>query len=224
MSRQLLPASWSRRQSLGVLAVVVILVAGISGVATARLFGSDQRDSVATSRTARQGAATAILSASPSAIATGSLSAPTAPGRAGAPPVPTPSGPTRLPGRLHPAGWSSRQLAAVLVMTGAKMGDAAAIEHAAADGVGGIVLFGPSSPDLARTLTRARSLAPTGNPPLIASDEEGGQVQRLSSLIYPLPSAEEMGHWSPAKITATARADALKMGASGKFVGHGVAG
>jgi beta-N-acetylhexosaminidase len=109
-------------------------------------------------------------------------------------------------------------LAEVLVITGAKMGDAAAIEHAAAEGVGGIVLFGPSSPDLARTLTRARSLAPAGRSPFIASDEEGGQVQRLSSLIYPLPSAEEMGRWSPAKITATARAYALKMRALGVTV------
>jgi len=100
-------------------------------------------------------------------------------------------------------------------MTGAKMGDAAAIRHAAALGVGGIVLFGPSSPNLARTLARAKVLAPRGNPPLIASDEEGGQVQRLSSLIYPLPSAEEMGYWRPAKIRATARSYALRMKALG---------
>jgi beta-N-acetylhexosaminidase len=100
-------------------------------------------------------------------------------------------------------------------MTGAKMGDAAAIRHAAASGVGGVVLFGPSSPNLARALRAAVAAAPRGNPPLIASDEEGGRVQRLSSLIYPLPSAEVMGLWSPAKITATARAYALRMKALG---------
>jgi beta-N-acetylhexosaminidase len=96
-------------------------------------------------------------------------------------------------------------------MTGAKMGDAAAIQHAAAKGIGGVILFGPSAPSLAATLTRARAAAPPGNPPLIASDEEGGQVQRLGSLIYPLPSAEAMGHWSPATLTAAARDYALRM-------------
>jgi len=106
-------------------------------------------------------------------------------------------------------------------MTGAKMGDAAAIEHAAKGGVGGVVLFGPSSPDLALTLNNARAAAPNGNPPLIASDEEGGQVQRLTSLIYPLPSAEAMGQWSTARITTTARDYALRMRALGVTVSLG---
>lgn len=106
-------------------------------------------------------------------------------------------------------------------MTGAKMGDAAAIQQAAARGVGGIVLFGPASPNLAQTLRKAAAAAPSGNPPLIASDEEGGQVQRLSSLIYPLPAAEAMGQWSPARITATARSYALRMRALGVSVALG---
>jgi beta-N-acetylhexosaminidase len=104
-------------------------------------------------------------------------------------------------------------------MTGAKMGDAAAIEHAAARGVGGVVLFGPSTPGLARTLSRARAVgAPNVNAPLIASDEEGGRVQRLSALIYALPSAATMGHWSPARITETARRYGLRMRALGVTV------
>ena len=41
--------------------------------------------------------------------------------------------------------------------------------------------------------------------PFIASDEEGGQVQRLRDVIYPLPSARVMGAWSTAKTKATAR-------------------
>jgi beta-N-acetylhexosaminidase len=131
----------------------------------------------------------------------------------------TPPAPATEP--PDPQGWSSRQLAAELIMTGAKMGDTAAIEHAAAKGVGGVVLFGPSSPDLARTLARARAAAPPGNSPLIASDEEGGQVQRLTSLIYPLPSAETMGRWSPARITETARRYALRMRALGVSVALG---
>ncbi|MDQ1537143.1 MAG: beta-N-acetylhexosaminidase [Actinomycetota bacterium] len=132
------------------------------------------------------------------------------------PPASTPA-----PGPLDPAGWSSRQLAATLVMTGAKMGDAAAIGHAAARGIGGVVLFGPSSPHLARTLRAAKAVAPQGNPPLIASDEEGGAVQRLSTLIYPLPSAQTMGRWSPAKITRTARDYARHMRELGVTVSLG---
>ncbi len=134
-------------------------------------------------------------------------------------PVPRVSAPAT--NKQDPAGWSSRQLAAVLVMTGAKMGDAAAIQHAAKQGIGGVVLFGPSTANLAETLSQARAAAPRGNPPLIASDEEGGQVQRLSSLIYVLPSAEAMGHWSPARITRTARDYALRMKALGVSVALG---
>ena len=212
MSKQPPSAFQSRRRGLAALAVLAVLVAVISGSAAARLFGTDQRPApVATARPAGQSAATTDASVS--------APAPTASGRvSGSPSVPTPPVPTPAPGQQDPAGWSSQQLAAVLVMTGAKMGDAAAIGHAAAAGVGGIVLFSPTSPNLAQTLARAKALAPRGNPPLIASDEEGGQVQRLSSLIYPLPSAEEMGHWSPAKITATARNYALRMKALGVTV------
>ena len=199
MSKQPPSAFQFRRRGLAALAVVAVLVAVISGSAAARLFGPDQHPAIATTeRPAKQSAA--------KPNPTVSAPAPTASGRApGSPSVPTPPVPTPAPGQQDPAGWSSQQLAAVLVMTGAKMGDAAAIRHAAAAGVGGIVLFSPTSPNLAQTLAKAKALAPRGNPPLIASDEEGGQVQRLSSLIYPLPSAEAMGHWSPAKITTTAR-------------------
>jgi beta-N-acetylhexosaminidase len=135
---------------------------------------------------------------------------------AGTESLPAPAPPVLTPAQqLDPGTWSTRQLAAVLVMTGAKMGDAATIQHAAASGVAGVVLFGPSSPNLAQTLKKARAVAPRGNPPLIASDEEGGAVQRLTPLIYPLPSAEVMGRWLPARITATARGYALKMKALG---------
>jgi len=124
-------------------------------------------------------------------------------------------------GRADPASWTSRQLAAALVMTGAKMGDAATIRHAAQKGIGGIVLFGPSSPNLAQNLRVAGAASPTGRSPLIASDEEGGQVQRLGSLIYPLPSAEVMGHWSPERIARTARRYARGMRALGVTVSLG---
>ena len=137
------------------------------------------------------------------------------PVRAVLPPVPTPRAVKPATTQPDPARWSNQQLASILVMTGAKMGDATAIEHAAEEGVAGVVLFGPSSPNLAATTSKARAIAPRGNPALIASDEEGGQVQRLGSLIYPLPSAEVMGHWNPARITQAAHDYALRMRALG---------
>jgi beta-N-acetylhexosaminidase len=123
--------------------------------------------------------------------------------------------------QADPGSWSNERLAAVLVMTGAKMGDAAKIHAAARKGVAGVVIFGPSSPNLAQTLKKARAVAPKGNPPLIGSDEEGGAVQRLSPLIYPLPSAEVMGRWGQAKIAATAQRYAQRMRALGVNVALG---
>lgn len=203
-----------RRRGLAALSLMVIAITVISGTAAAHLFGSDRHPgTAATAPTAKANTGKTTTSASTTTAT--STSTPTATDRAGLPPLSIAPALRPPRGPVDPSNWSSQQLAAVLVMTGAKMDDAAAIEHAAKAGVGGIVLFGPSSPTLARTLNKAITMAPRGNPPLIASDEEGGQVQRLSSLIYPLPSAEVMGQWSPGKITTTARDYALRMKALG---------
>ena len=221
MSRQSPSVFTPRRRLLAAVCLAVLAVAMAAGAGAARLFGSDKHpDPVATAQPGKHSTAQRTPPASPSATASASSSN-AFPGRAGLLPVPTARVSTPATEQLDPASWSNTQLAAVLVMTGAKMGDAAAIQHAATNGLGGVVLFGPSSPNLAETLDKARAAAPRGNPLLIASDEEGGQVQRLSSLIYPLPSAEAMGGWSPAKITATARDYALRMRALGVTVALG---
>ena len=208
---------------LSLTALTVILAAG--AWAAAPLFGPDQRPhAAAPAQHDQKSPDSGALSVSPSPPSTPSATVTAAgstapPARASS--IPAPTQPAAVIGQPDPATWSTSRLAAVLVMTGAKMGDAAAIEHAATSGVAGVVIFGPPSPNLARTLRSAAAAAPRGNSPLIASDEEGGQVQRLSSLIYPLPSAEEMGHWSPAQITTTARAYALRMRALGVNVALG---
>ena len=45
-----------------------------------------------------------------------------------------------------------------------------------------------------------------GIAPLLASDEEGGKVQRLKRVLGDLPSAAEMGTWPDARIEQTAHA------------------
>jgi beta-N-acetylhexosaminidase len=213
MSRHSASGIKSRSSALAAICVVVLAVAGAAGAVAARRSGADSRtEPVATASLTRLNA----TPSTPAATTVATSGAPTVPNQVPAPQVSPP-----LKKQADPRSWSNQQLAAVLVMTGAKMADAAAIEHAAKGGVGGVVLFGPSSPDLALTLNNARAAAPNGNPPLIASDEEGGQVQRLTSLIYPLPSAEAMGQWSTARITMTARDYALRMRALGVTVSLG---
>jgi len=185
MSQQPRSALTPRRRLPAALSLAVLAVCLVAGADAAHVPVTDEHPgAAATARSSKQPVAdkARLLSGSGSSAPHASWA-----------PTPPPHS-TSLATVADPASWSSQQLAAVLVMTGAKMTDSAALEHAAARGISGVVLFGPSSPNLAQTLARARAAAPQGYPPLIASDEEGGQVQPLSSLIYPLPSAEVMGH------------------------------
>ena len=202
-----------RRRLLAALSLPVLAVAMPAGAEVAHLLGAERHsNATATARPTKQGRTDGTTSPSSAGATFGRASSTAAPA------APVTTSPTQL---ADPGSWSNKQLAAILVMTGAQMSDSAAITHAAASGIGGVVLFGPSSPFLAQTLNTARATAPPGNAPLIASDEEGGQVQRLSSLIYPLPSAEMMGHWTAAKITTTARAYGLRMKTLGVSVAFG---
>jgi beta-N-acetylhexosaminidase len=114
-----------------------------------------------------------------------------------------------------PALWTSRALAAQLVIAQLPMSQLALARTWAAQDLGGITIIGGAPADLAAQLRLVRA-ASGGVPMLITSDEEGGQVQRLGRVIYPLPSALWMGtHWTPATITNTARAYGLRMKALG---------
>lgn len=109
-----------------------------------------------------------------------------------------------------PTTWSARQLAAQLVFAGVDMADLTAAESWSRAGVGGIVLFGTPPADLKRRLARVRSAGTVR--PFVASDEEGGRVQRLTRRIYALPSAEWMGrHRTPAQVRAMAAAYGKRM-------------
>lgn len=90
-----------------------------------------------------------------------------------------------------PAGWTDRQLAAQLVLAGYDMSRTDDALPWVREGLGGVVLFGRPPSDLAARLKRLRAAGTVV--PMVASDEEGGQVQRLKAVLGALPSAEAMG-------------------------------
>lgn len=115
------------------------------------------------------------------------------------------AGPTGDPSR-----WTDRQLAVQLVLAGYDMSRSDDALPWVRNGLGGVVLFGAPPSDLAARLARLRA---AGNVvPLVASDEEGGRVQRLRSVLGALPSAESMGATrSPAQVRALAASYGGKM-------------
>ena len=111
-----------------------------------------------------------------------------------------------------PAGWGNRRLAAQLTFSCVDMADLATARRHAAAGIGGVTLLSSRPPaDLRRQLADVREVTSTRVLPFIASDEEGGTVQRLRAVIYPLPSARTMGTWSPARVRRTADDYAQRM-------------
>jgi beta-N-acetylhexosaminidase len=102
-----------------------------------------------------------------------------------------------------PARWSDRRLAAQLVLAGIDVSRLDVAADWARRGVGGVVLFGDPQPGLRSALHDVRAAGAVT--PFVASDEEGGLVQRLRDVIYPLPSAQWMGqHRTPAQVRALA--------------------
>ena len=118
-------------------------------------------------------------------------------------------GPTTSPSPPAPselAGWSNRRLAAQLVFCSVPATNPLAGRKFARMGVGGIVILGGGArSSIGRDLAAVLRAAPNGVKPFIASDEEGGQVQRLRDVIYPLPSARVQGGWSASRTRATAK-------------------
>jgi len=113
---------------------------------------------------------------------------------------PSPPAPSEL------AGWSNRRLAAQLVFCSVPATNPSAGRRFARMGVGGIVILGGGArSSIGSDLAAVLKAAPHGVQPFIASDEEGGQVQRLRDVVYPLPSARVQGGWSASKTRATAK-------------------
>ena len=84
--------------------------------------------------------------------------------------------------------WSLERRAAQLVVVPAEEDDVLVAQPLAAEGVGGIILFGSDAPPaLAANLAALRRSAAGSLPLLVMTDEEGGEVQRMADLAGNLP-------------------------------------
>ncbi len=103
-------------------------------------------------------------------------------------PIPQPSPGAGCSAAAVLGAWSLERRAAQLVVVPAEEADVLAVRPLVAAGAGGIILFGSDAPlALAANLAALRRTAPNGLPPLVMTDEEGGQVQRMANLVGNLP-------------------------------------
>jgi len=109
--------------------------------------------------------------------------------------------------------WSLFRLAEQTVVVPVQETSVEDVTSEVADGVGGVLLFGSSAPtDLASDLARLRRHALGGVAPLVMTDEEGGEVQRMANLVGWMPSARRMAAtMTPTGVHRLARRVGTKM-------------
>jgi beta-N-acetylhexosaminidase len=117
-------------------------------------------------------------------------------------PAPTPT-PTGCP--LPVQKWSAWQLAGAVIMAPAQLGHLSTAQPMVAAGVGGVVLFGSPVGDVRAQLRQLHAAAGAW-PLLVASDEEGGGIQRLAALTGALPWPRDLAARGPDGIRSAARA------------------
>lgn len=85
------------------------------------------------------------------------------------------------------------------------------------DGAGGIILFGSSAPaSLGASLDQVERTARAGLKPLVMTDEEGGEIERMANLVGNLPWPRTMAETlTPEEVRAETKAVAEKMRAAG---------
>ena len=115
-------------------------------------------------------------------------------------PTATPT-PTACP--LPVSAWSPWQLAGAVILAPARLDDLAAAGPMVAAGIGGVVLFGSPRGDI-RAQLRALHADAGAWPLLVASDEEGGGIQRLAALTGALPWPRDLAARGPAGIRTAA--------------------
>jgi beta-N-acetylhexosaminidase len=130
----------------------------------------------------------------------------------------SPSPPTPVPCTTGSvlATWSVTSLAEQTVVIPVNETDVSSVASEVAAGAGGVILFGSTAPaNLGAGLQRLATVAPNRVPPLVMTDEEGGDVQRMANLVGSVPSAREMGAtMTPSQIGRLATAVARRMRAA----------
>jgi beta-N-acetylhexosaminidase len=113
--------------------------------------------------------------------------------------------------------WSLTRLAQQTIVVPVEETAVATVTAQVKAGAGGVILFGSQAPpNLAGSLATLVAAAPGGVPPFVMSDEEGGDVQRMSNVVGDLPSARTLGATrSPAQIQALAQQAGQKLRAAG---------
>ena len=104
-----------------------------------------------------------------------------------------------------------------LVVVPVEETDVTEITTAVQDGVGGIILFGSDAPaNLGSQLANVEAGAPQGIRPLVMTDEEGGEVQRMANLVGSLPWPATMATtMNVSQVEALAESTARAMVANG---------
>lgn len=125
-----------------------------------------------------------------------------APGRTAAPasdsaaPAASPSSASRASAQSRAAAcsatrmlatWSLERRAAQLVVVPVEEDAVPSVQALAAEGAGGIILFGSDAPSTLPAGLAALRRAAGKVPPLVMVDEEGGEVQRMTNLVGDLP-------------------------------------
>lgn len=113
--------------------------------------------------------------------------------------------------------WSVARRAAQLVVAPAQEGDVLAARPMVEAGIGGLLLFGSAAPaDLPAQLAALRRHAQGGLPPLVMTDEEGGEIQRMANVAGNLPWPRTMAAtMTPGQVRSLAEQVARRMRAAG---------
>jgi beta-N-acetylhexosaminidase len=86
------------------------------------------------------------------------------------------------------SSWPLERRAAQLIVIPTEEDDVESVTTAVRTGIGGVILFGSDAPaNLGQQISELDDAAPAGLPPLVMTDEEGGEVQRMANLVGSLP-------------------------------------
>jgi beta-N-acetylhexosaminidase len=101
------------------------------------------------------------------------------------------------------AQWSTSRLAAQVLVVPTAFTNLSRQKALVKQGIGGLIFFGPSAPRDIGSKISALNKSAGSVAPLYMADEEGGVVQRLQSIVGPVPSARtQAATMSPAQIKA----------------------